>query len=80
MIGDRSSSRCHIRVMDFLGSIEKLNEIIKELVKEKEEDKERFNGIIGGLVAQMEKEKEEKEAILVRMTKIEAMLTTSVRK
>ncbi|KAM0036735.1 putative Transposase-associated domain-containing protein [Helianthus debilis subsp. tardiflorus] len=60
--------------------IEKLNEIIKELVKEKEEDKERFNGIIGGLVAQMEREKEEKEAMLVRMMKIEAMLTTLVRK
>ncbi|KAM0044087.1 putative HAD-superfamily hydrolase, subfamily IG, 5'-nucleotidase [Helianthus debilis subsp. tardiflorus] len=60
--------------------IEKLKEIIKELVKEKEEDKERFNGIIGGLMAKMEKKKEEKEAMLVRMTKIEAMLTNSVRK
>ncbi|XP_021997852.1 uncharacterized protein LOC110894903 isoform X2 [Helianthus annuus] len=35
--------------------IEKLNLVIKELVKEKNEEKERFNGIIAGLLADKEK-------------------------
>ncbi|MFS7954370.1 putative transposase, Ptta/En/Spm, plant [Helianthus anomalus] len=60
--------------------IEKLNGVIKELVKEKEEYKERFNEILTELMAQREKDKAEKEAILVRMAKIEDVLKTSVRK
>ncbi|KAF5820448.1 hypothetical protein HanXRQr2_Chr01g0002401 [Helianthus annuus] len=35
--------------------IEKLNLVIKELVKEKDEEKERFNRIIAGLLAEKEK-------------------------
>ncbi|MFS7966010.1 hypothetical protein Hanom_Chr09g00768861 [Helianthus anomalus] len=34
-----------------LQNIEKLNLVIKELVKEKDEEKERFNGIIAELLA-----------------------------
>ncbi|KAL8249601.1 hypothetical protein R6Q59_006469 [Mikania micrantha] len=59
---------------------EKLNEIIKELVKEKEEEKERLNGIIAELEAEKEKHKMEKEAMSNRMSKIEDMLKTMVRR
>ncbi|KAL8261709.1 hypothetical protein R6Q59_025758 [Mikania micrantha] len=59
---------------------EKLNEIIKEILKEKEEEKERLNGIIAELEAEKEKHKEEKEAMSNRMSKIEDMLKTLVRK
>ncbi|KAL8205318.1 hypothetical protein R6Q57_008869 [Mikania cordata] len=50
---------------------EKLNEIIKEILKEKEEEKERLNGIIAELETEKEKHKEEKEAISNRMPKID---------
>ncbi|XP_035832469.1 uncharacterized protein LOC110909152 isoform X4 [Helianthus annuus] len=60
--------------------IEKLNLVIKELVKEKDEEKERFNGIIAGLLADKEKDKVDKDALLDRMSQIEAMLTATVRK
>ncbi|KAJ0805914.1 putative adenine phosphoribosyltransferase [Helianthus annuus] len=60
--------------------IEKLNLVIKELVKEKDEEKERFNGIIAGLLADKEKDKVDKDALLDRMSQIEAMLTATVRR
>ncbi|KAL8225373.1 hypothetical protein R6Q57_017930 [Mikania cordata] len=59
---------------------EKLNEIIKEILKEKEEEKERLNGIIAELEAEKKKHKEEKEAISNRVPKIEDMLKTLIRK
>ncbi|KAL8254580.1 hypothetical protein R6Q59_032801 [Mikania micrantha] len=46
---------------------EKLNEIIKELVKEKEEEKERLNGIIAELEAEKEKHKMKKDAMSNRI-------------
>ncbi|KAJ0885900.1 hypothetical protein HanRHA438_Chr09g0373231 [Helianthus annuus] len=60
--------------------IEKLNLVIKELVKKKDEEKERFNGIIAGLLAGKEKDKVDKDALLDRMSQIEAMLTATVRR
>ncbi|XP_021992859.1 uncharacterized protein LOC110889606 isoform X3 [Helianthus annuus] len=64
--------------------IEKLNLVIKELVKEKDEEKdeekETFNGIIAALLADKEKDKGDKDALLDRMSQIEAMLTTAVRR
>ncbi|KAJ0576518.1 hypothetical protein HanIR_Chr05g0225311 [Helianthus annuus] len=60
--------------------IEKLNLVIMELVKEKDEEKERFNGIIAGLLADKEKDKVDKDALLDRMSQIEAMLTATVRR
>ncbi|KAJ0492612.1 hypothetical protein HanIR_Chr12g0576821 [Helianthus annuus] len=63
-----------------LTMIEKLNLVIKQLVKEKDEEKERFNGIIAGLLAEKEKDKVDKNVILNRMSQIEAMLTTTVRR
>ncbi|KAJ0587809.1 hypothetical protein HanIR_Chr04g0167431 [Helianthus annuus] len=60
--------------------IEKLNIVIKELVKEKDKEKERFNGIIAGLLADKEKDKVDKDALLDRMSQIEAMLTAIVRR
>ncbi|KAJ0513191.1 hypothetical protein HanRHA438_Chr10g0443761 [Helianthus annuus] len=60
--------------------IEKLNLVIKGLVKEKDEEKERFNGIIAGLLADKEKDKVDKDALLDRMSQIEAMLTATVRR
>uniref|UniRef100_A0A251TPG3 Uncharacterized protein n=1 Tax=Helianthus annuus TaxID=4232 RepID=A0A251TPG3_HELAN len=56
--------------------IEKLNLVIKELVKEKDEEKERFNRINAGLLAEKEKDKVDKDAML----QIEAMLTATVRR
>ncbi|XP_022004374.1 uncharacterized protein LOC110901925 [Helianthus annuus] len=56
--------------------IEKLNLVIKELTKEKDEEKERLNGIIAGLLAEKEKDKVDKDAMLDTMLHIEAMLTT----
>ncbi|KAL9996056.1 hypothetical protein Hdeb2414_s0745g00942281 [Helianthus debilis subsp. tardiflorus] len=46
--------------------IEKLNLIIKELVKENNEEKERLNGIISGLFA--EKDKADKDPTLDTMS------------
>ncbi|XP_021989014.1 uncharacterized protein LOC110885626 isoform X1 [Helianthus annuus] len=60
--------------------IEKLNLVIKELVKEKDEEKERFNRIIAGLLAEKEKDKVNKYAMLDRMSQIEVMLTATVRR
>ncbi|KAJ0545878.1 hypothetical protein HanIR_Chr08g0354661 [Helianthus annuus] len=60
--------------------IEKLNLVIKELVKEKDEEKERFNGIIAGLLAEKEKDKVDKDVVLDMMSQIKAMLTASVRR
>ncbi|KAL8241535.1 hypothetical protein R6Q59_014889 [Mikania micrantha] len=60
--------------------IEKLNLVINELVKEKEEDKERFDRIIAELTAEKEKDKIDKEAMLTRMTQIEALLTATPRR
>ncbi|MFS7889272.1 hypothetical protein Hanom_Chr00s000003g01605021 [Helianthus anomalus] len=60
---------------DALKLIAKLNLVIKELVKEKDEEKERFNRIIAGLLAEKEKDKVDKDA---RMSQIEAMLTATV--
>jgi chromosome segregation ATPase len=68
--------------------------VIKELIEEKEEEKERLNGIVKGneeekerlngiiakLVEEKEKEKEEKEAMHNRMTNIEAMIKKMSRK
>ncbi|KAL8246332.1 hypothetical protein R6Q59_007548 [Mikania micrantha] len=59
---------------------EKLNEIIKELVKEKRRRKIRLNGIIAELEAEKEKHKMEKDAMSNRMSKIEDMLKTMVRR
>ncbi|KAL8258567.1 hypothetical protein R6Q59_026520 [Mikania micrantha] len=63
-----------------LSSNEKLDEIIKEILKEKEEEKERLNRIIAKLEAQKEKHKAEKECMSNRMSKIEDMLKTLIRK
>ncbi|KAJ0606966.1 uncharacterized protein LOC110940239 isoform X3 [Helianthus annuus] len=60
--------------------IEKLNLVIKELIKEKDEEKERFNGIIAGLLAEKDKDKVDKDAMFDRMSQIEAMLTATVRR
>ncbi|MFS7949048.1 hypothetical protein Hanom_Chr06g00566991 [Helianthus anomalus] len=60
--------------------IEKSNLVIKELVKEKDEEKERLNGVIVGLLAEKEKDKVDKDVMLNRMSQIEAMLTTMVRR
>ncbi|KAF5780545.1 hypothetical protein HanXRQr2_Chr11g0517421 [Helianthus annuus] len=91
-----SSKRVHIWSSYCIGSwreicshqktqqIEKLNLVIKELVKEKDEEKdeekETFNGIIAALLADKEKDKGDKDALLDRMSQIEAMLTTAVRR
>ncbi|MFS7989755.1 hypothetical protein Hanom_Chr11g01050621 [Helianthus anomalus] len=55
--------------------IEKLNLVIKELVKEKNEEKERF---IARLVAENEKDKVDKDDMLERMSQIDTLLTTTV--
>ncbi|KAJ0880966.1 putative transposase, Ptta/En/Spm, plant [Helianthus annuus] len=60
--------------------IEKLNLVIKELVKTNDEEKERLDGIIATLLAEKEKDKADKDALLERMSQIEAMLTATVRK
>ncbi|MFS8009602.1 hypothetical protein Hanom_Chr14g01286881 [Helianthus anomalus] len=60
--------------------IEKSNLVIKELVKEKDEEKERLNGVIAGLLAEKEKDKMDKDVLLNRMSQIEAMLTTMVQR
>ncbi|KAF5819401.1 hypothetical protein HanRHA438_Chr02g0088481 [Helianthus annuus] len=60
--------------------IEKSNLVIKELVKEKNEEKERLNGIIAGLLAEKEKDKVDKDVMLNRMSQIEAMLTAMIRR
>ncbi|KAJ0795896.1 hypothetical protein HanPI659440_Chr04g0155791 [Helianthus annuus] len=60
--------------------IEKLNLVIKELVKEKDKEKARFNRIIVGLLAEKEKDKVDKNTMLDRMSQIEAMLTATVRR
>ncbi|KAJ0681129.1 hypothetical protein HanPI659440_Chr16g0632281 [Helianthus annuus] len=60
--------------------IEKSNLVIKELVKEKDEEKERLNGVIAGLLAEKEKDKVDKDVMLNRMSQIEAMLTARVRR
>ncbi|KAM0009353.1 hypothetical protein Hdeb2414_s0091g00788191 [Helianthus debilis subsp. tardiflorus] len=54
--------------------------VIKEFVKEKDEEKERLNGIIAGLLAEKEKAKVDKDIMLDRMLRIEAMLTSTVRR
>ncbi|KAI3797962.1 hypothetical protein L1987_33227 [Smallanthus sonchifolius] len=54
--------------------IQKLNGIIEELVKEKEDDKERLNGVIEDLVKEKERDKVKKQVILDRMTKFEELL------
>ncbi|KAF5755868.1 hypothetical protein HanXRQr2_Chr17g0807911 [Helianthus annuus] len=53
---------------------------LQNLVKEKDEEKERFNGITAGLLAEKEKDKVDKDAMLDRMSQIEAMLTPTVRR
>ncbi|KAF5777414.1 hypothetical protein HanXRQr2_Chr12g0535311 [Helianthus annuus] len=58
--------------------IEKLNLVIKELVKENDEEKERRNGIIAGLLAEKKKDKVDKDAMLDTMPQIEAMLTSTI--
>ncbi|KAL8242897.1 hypothetical protein R6Q59_013199 [Mikania micrantha] len=58
---------------------EKLNEIIKDILKEKEEN-ERLNGIIAELETEKEKHKAKKDAMSNRMSKIEDMLKTLIRK
>lgn len=57
-----------------------MNLVIKELIKEKNEEKERLDGIIAELLAEKEKDKVEKDAMNNRMSQIEAMLTATVRK
>ncbi|XP_035838044.1 uncharacterized protein LOC118485728 [Helianthus annuus] len=54
--------------------IERLNVIIQDIVKEKEEEKEMLNDIIAGLVVEKEKDKAEKEIMNERMANIEVML------
>ncbi|KAF5781430.1 putative SLC26A/SulP transporter [Helianthus annuus] len=66
------------RIFWRLTKIEKLNLRIKELVKEKDEEKERLNGIISGLLAEKEKDKVDKDAMLDTMSQIEAMLTSII--
>ncbi|KAM0068545.1 putative protein HEAT INTOLERANT 4 [Helianthus debilis subsp. tardiflorus] len=60
--------------------IEKLNLVIKELVKEKDEEKESLNGVIACLLVEKEKDKVDKDVMLNRMSQIEAMLTVVVRR
>uniref|UniRef100_A0A251SSV7 Uncharacterized protein n=1 Tax=Helianthus annuus TaxID=4232 RepID=A0A251SSV7_HELAN len=60
--------------------IEKSNLVIKELVKENDEEKERLNGVIAGLLAKKEKDKVDKDVMLNRMSQIEAMLTAMVQR
>ncbi|MFS7979419.1 hypothetical protein Hanom_Chr10g00927091 [Helianthus anomalus] len=55
--------------------IEKLNLVIKELVKENDEEKERLNGIIVGLLAEKKIDKVDKDVMLDTIPQIEAMLT-----
>ncbi|KAJ0604267.1 hypothetical protein HanRHA438_Chr02g0059631 [Helianthus annuus] len=50
--------------------IEKSNLVIKELVKEKDEEKERLNGVIAGLLAEKEKDKVDKDVMLNRSHKL----------
>ncbi|KAM0054840.1 hypothetical protein Hdeb2414_s0006g00199331 [Helianthus debilis subsp. tardiflorus] len=61
-------------------NIEKSNLVIKELVKEKDEEKERLNGVIAGLLAEKEKDKVDKDVMLNRMSQIEAMLTVMAQR
>ncbi|MFS7925871.1 hypothetical protein Hanom_Chr04g00290281 [Helianthus anomalus] len=49
-----------------------------ELIKEKDEEKERLNGIIAGLLAEKEKDKVYKDVMLDMMSRIEAMLTSTI--
>ncbi|KAM0043289.1 hypothetical protein Hdeb2414_s0010g00339511 [Helianthus debilis subsp. tardiflorus] len=66
--------------MQHFFQIEKLNLVIKELVKERDEKKERFNGIIAGLLLEKEKDKVDKDTMLDRISQIEVMLTATVRR
>ncbi|KAF5813536.1 hypothetical protein HanXRQr2_Chr03g0099671 [Helianthus annuus] len=52
----------------------------RKFVKEKDEEKERLNGVIAGLLADKEKDKVDKDVMLNRMSQIEAMLTAMVRR
>ncbi|MFS7926483.1 hypothetical protein Hanom_Chr04g00297571 [Helianthus anomalus] len=53
--------------------MERLNVIIQDIVKVKEE-KERLNDIIAGLVVEKEKDKADKDAMNERIANIEVML------
>ncbi|MFS8029279.1 hypothetical protein Hanom_Chr16g01520501 [Helianthus anomalus] len=55
-----------------------LNLIINELVKENDDEKERLYGIIVGLLAEKEKDKVDKDAMLDTISQIEAMLTSTI--
>ncbi|KAF5794460.1 hypothetical protein HanXRQr2_Chr08g0328321 [Helianthus annuus] len=61
--------------------IEKLKLVIKEFFKEKDEEKERLNGIIVGLFVVNEKDKVDKDTMLNRMSEVEAKVEAiTVRK
>ncbi|KAJ0819727.1 hypothetical protein HanPSC8_Chr16g0699381 [Helianthus annuus] len=60
--------------------IEKSNLVIKEIVKENDEEKERLNRSIAGLLAEKEENKVDKDVVLNRMSQIEVMLTDMVRR
>ncbi|KAL9997582.1 hypothetical protein Hdeb2414_s0010g00356181 [Helianthus debilis subsp. tardiflorus] len=53
--------------------IEKLKLVIKELFKEKDEEKRRLNGIIVGLFTVKEKDKLDKDVMFNRMPHVEAI-------
>ncbi|MFS7920618.1 hypothetical protein Hanom_Chr03g00226951 [Helianthus anomalus] len=77
---------CYVKISYDTGKLGDLLEALvdlcclQNLVKEKDEEKERFNGITTGLLAEKEKDKVDKDAMLDRMSQIEAMLTTTVRR
>ncbi|KAJ0813299.1 hypothetical protein HanPSC8_Chr17g0771811 [Helianthus annuus] len=65
----------------YFSKIEKLKLVIKEFFKEKDEEKERLNGIIVGLFVVNEKDKVDKDTMLNRMSEVEAKVEAiTVRK
>ncbi|XP_022012242.1 ATP-dependent DNA helicase DDM1 isoform X2 [Helianthus annuus] len=56
------------------------DKMVQTDISDEDEEKERLNGITVGLLAEKEKDKVDKDAMLDRMSQIEAMLKSTVRR
>ncbi|KAJ0806392.1 hypothetical protein HanPI659440_Chr02g0088941 [Helianthus annuus] len=56
------------------------DKMVQTDISDEDEEKERLNGITVGLLAEKEKDKVDKDPMLDRMSQIEAMLTSTVRR
>ncbi|MFS8027094.1 putative DNA helicase [Helianthus anomalus] len=56
------------------------DKMVQTDISDEDEEKEILNGITVGLLAEKEKDKVDKDAMLDRMSQIEAMLTSIVRR